>query len=175
MPLLGRASKLHSVGELPDFAKLSHPWILGAAELYIREVTAQYNRNIPMTRLLLPLLLLAPLPAVAQWSYDPAQSAATAYCAAKASGQSHRQAENAARYAVVNATSGGFSNQLGAVLFGGSQAMQNAGYLAQRMCPDLYGDKPVTQVRPPKEPVTPEEKARFCDDNPWLKQCGGAG
>jgi len=126
-------------------------------------VVAQYNRNLSMARLLLPLLLLAPLPAVAQWSYDPAQSAATAYCAARASGQSHEQAENAARNAVVNATSGGFTNQLGAVLFGGRQAMQNADYLAQRMCPELYGDSVAL-------PATADSP---CEANPWVKGCDG--
>lgn len=130
-----------------------------------------------MSRLLLSLMLLFPLPVMAQWGYDPAQSAATAYCAARAAGKSHKQAENAARNAVVNATSGSFSDQLGAVLFGGRQAMQNAGYLAQRMCPELYGggDTPARQVQPVKQPTTPEETERFCGENPWLKQCGGAG
>lgn len=78
------------------------------------------------------------MPAAAQWSYDPAQSAATAYCSARASGQSHSQAENAARDAVINATSGNFATSIGAVLFGGRQAMQNASYLAQRMCPEFF-------------------------------------
>lgn len=36
-------------------------------------MVALFNRNPSMTRLLLHLVLLAPLPAVAQWSYNPAQ------------------------------------------------------------------------------------------------------
>ncbi len=76
---------------------------------------------------------------------------------------------------MVNATGGSFSDRLGAVLFGGGQAMRNAGYLAQKMCPDLYGNASPTKVQPLKEPTTPEEEVRFCGENPWLKRCGGAG
>lgn len=127
----------------------------------------KYNRDLPMIRLLLPLLLLAPLPAVAQWSYDPAQSAATAYCAARASGQSHSQAEAASRNALVNATSGGFANEMATILSGGLQAMRSASYLAQKMCPDLYGDTSVNQVQPPKDPNTSCSPSGFCwKDNP---------
>ena len=150
----------------------------------------------------LPFLLLLPLPAIAQWSYDPAQAAATAYCAARSAGRTHKQAEGAARNAVVNATGGSFSDQVGAVLFGGRQVMQSAGYLAQKMCPELYGESLVPPAQIRQDSMSPEKASRlggeafnpespplsqysggseglarkagesFCRDNPTLKQCG---
>lgn len=91
-----------------------------------------------MLRILIALAVLMPSTAMAQWGYDPSQSAAAAYCAARQAGKSHRQGENAARNAVVNATGGSFANQLGAILTGGRQAMETAGYLAQKMCPEWF-------------------------------------
>lgn len=112
---------------------------------------------------LLLLLALLPSAAIAQWRYDPAQSAATAYCAARQNGRSHKQAEDAARGAVVNSMGGSFGTQLGGILTGGRQAMQSAGYLAQQMCPQWFEatvNNGMYQL--PSSYTLPSDKATFC-------------
>jgi hypothetical protein len=106
--------------------------------ILITAMMKTYEIGTNMLRILIALAVLMPSTAMAQWGYDPSQSAAAAYCAARQAGKSHRQGENAARNAVVNATGGSFANQLGAILTGGRQAMQTANYLAQKMCPEWF-------------------------------------
>lgn len=108
-------------------------------------------------------LVLLPTAGLAQWRYDPAQSAATAYCAARQNGRSHQQAEGAARSAVANAVGGSFGTQLGGILTGGRQAMQSAGYLAQQMCPEWFGATVSNgQYSLPSSYTLPSDKATFC-------------
>ena len=97
-----------------------------------------YEIGPNMLRFLIALAVLTPSTAMAQWGYDPSQGAAAAYCAARQAGKTHKQGENAARNAIVNATRGPFGFQLGAILTGGRQAMETAGYLAQKMCPEWF-------------------------------------
>ena len=77
-------------------------------------------------------------PALAQsyWSYDPASSMATAFCAARAMGKSMEQANAAANTAGAAAFQGG----IGALLGSRAQLKElglRAGYLTVKMCPEL--------------------------------------
>lgn len=85
--------------------------------------------------LLAALLITAPAPAVAQWRYDPTQSMAVAYCAAREAGQSEQQAMNAASGASVRAMGGGFMYQLGGILTQGREMWQQARFLVAQLCP----------------------------------------
>ena len=82
-------------------------------------------------------LVAAPTPALA-WGNGP-QAAAAAYCGARASGQSQKQAEQAVRSVLVAGTSPRFSTGMAQVLMHGKAMWQSAGYMARQMCPEYFG------------------------------------
>ena len=77
-------------------------------------------------------------PAAAQWNYDPATAAATAYCAARDAGRTVKQADNAAAEAMAMAAGGGVSSSIATILVGGKGAMERARYVARQMCPQWF-------------------------------------
>ena len=109
-----------------------------------------------MRYLLLAALLAAPAPALAQWRYDPIQSMAVAYCAARSAGQSEQQAINAANGANARAMGGSFMYQLGGILTQGREQWQQARFLIGQMCPDLI--QPVQAYGWPREQLPEPER-----------------
>lgn len=100
---------------------------------------------------ILPLsiaIALAATPASAQWNYDPAQSMATAYCAARAAGESREAANRAANSAAVSAVGGSFISALGTILSSGRQVNQRAAYLINQMCPEHNYAAPAPMNKP---------------------------
>lgn len=93
------------------------------------------TRTIPAT---LALLAALTAPAAAQWRYDPAQAAATSYCAERAAGKSHRAAADVANGQLYAATNGTLAGSIATVLTSGRDAMQRAKYIASKMCPEFY-------------------------------------
>lgn len=83
------------------------------------------------------LVITAAMPAAAQWRYDPAQSMATAYCAAKAAGKTEQQANDAASSASIRSMGGSFMTQLFGVITQTRQINEQARFLVSQMCPDL--------------------------------------
>lgn len=93
------------------------------------------------------LTILLAAPAIAQWRYDPSESMAVAYCAARAEGLNHRQAADRANDAMADAAPTGLISGIGTIMGSGRSTSARARYLAQKMCPEYYG---------PSGPVTPQ-------------------
>jgi hypothetical protein len=139
-------------------------WILQENNSQDHLLIKQVHLRATSAFLILPFFLPSS-PALAQWNYDPAQSAATAYCAARASGKSHAQAEKASNRTIASAlSSGSLGSQLGTVLGGASQVIQSSNYLIQKMCPGLYGGHGGVEL---------PSSGDTCQENSWLPACGG--
>jgi hypothetical protein len=111
-----------------------------------------------MTRLAVSFVAIAAAttlptqPTAAQWNYDPSMSAATAYCAARDSGKTSKQADRALTDAIALAAGGGFSSSIATVLTGGRAAIERARYMARQMCPQWF--EPAMPTYPLPDPTT---------------------
>ncbi len=113
------------------------------------------------------------MPAHAQWGGgDGAQAGATAYCAAKAAGKDDPQASRAASNALANSMTGSFTSNIATIITGGRTMRDSIKYLIQQQCPQYLGGATAPAPVAPK-PTNPDEYIRWCEDNPWLKECGG--
>ena len=83
-------------------------------------------------------LITAPA-AHAQWGGGAPQSAAAAYCASRAAGNSHNKAGKDARWMLSGGMQGNFSSNMATVFTSGRQMMQTTGYMAKQMCPEYFG------------------------------------
>lgn len=101
-----------------------------------------------MIRAIIVAAAITAQPAVAQWNYDPAQSMATAYCAARAAGESRESANRAANNAAVQAVGGSFISALGTILSSTRQVNQRAAYIINQMCPEHNYSAPAPMNKP---------------------------
>jgi hypothetical protein len=107
--------------------------------------------------LLLTLAILLPAPALAQWRYDPAESMAVAYCAARAEGLNHKDAGRRATDAMADAAPIGLISGIGTVLSSGRATIARARYLASKICPEYYSATGPVTPQPAQEKI-PEPK-----------------
>jgi hypothetical protein len=132
------------------------------------------SRSLSVRHLLIALVLGSLVhPAHAQWGGgDGAQAGATAYCAARAAGNDDRQASRAAANAMANSMTGSFTSNIATIITGGRAMRDSIKYLIQQQCPQYLGGEPAPTPVAPK-PTDAAAYSRWCEDNPWLKECGG--
>ena len=95
----------------------------------------------------LAALTLAAAPAAhAQWGGGTAQTAASAYCGARAAGQSQQQASKAAHAVMAGGMGGRFTSNV-ATIFTSGKAMKHAiNYQIQQMCPEYFGSTSASTI-----------------------------
>ncbi len=98
-----------------------------------------------LTALAALTLITAPA-AHAQWGGGAPQSAAAAYCASRAAGNSHNKADKDARWMLSGGMQGGFASNMATVLTSGRQMMQTTGYMAKQMCPEHFGSTSASTI-----------------------------
>ena len=86
--------------------------------------------------------LAAPQLAQAQWSSDPAQAGATAYCASRNQGQSIEQADQAATQATAEILQLASGPLVAALQVNNPVLVARWRYLVQSLCPDADGQDP---------------------------------
>ena len=92
------------------------------------------------------LTLIAAPAAQADWGGGTAQTAASAYCGARAAGQSQRQASKAAHAVMAGGMSGGFTSNIATIITSGKSMKHAINFQIQQMCPE-YSDSSSSSAR----------------------------
>ena len=85
------------------------------------------------------LTLIAAPAAQADWGGGTAQTAASAYCGARAAGQSQSQASKAAHAVMAGGMRGSFTSNIATIITSGKSMKHAVNFQIQQMCPEYFG------------------------------------